>query len=318
MTTHPPTDAVVTLITRMSCKTDGAVAIQYLVELMMAGSSAAGFINAEVTPSQTGELHEWILVQRFQSKGHTQAWLDSRENQGLIAEIRALPPDQGVEIVHEAAGKIDTVGSITTAIATEILPGQEQNYSKLECKLQATQARFKGYMGVHILPPTSPSQRMWVTLMRFDTAEHMELWMTSPERTQLLQEAKPFVKSTDIKRVAGSFPGWIPTDANGNSPPNWKAGLLVLLGLYPIVTFEIRYFMPQIASVPTAPKDLIANAVSVALTTWITMPLFLKWFGGWLFLPRQAPLKDHARGLLIILALLLAETLAMWYVIPPS
>lgn len=318
MTTHPPTDAVVTLITRMSCSTDGAVPIQYLVKLMMACSRAAGVINAEVTPSQSGKSNEWILVQRFQSNASTQSWLESKENQRLIAEIRDLPSDQGVEIVHEAAGKIDTLGSITKAIATEILPGQEQNYSKLECKLQAIQARFKGYMGVHILPPTSPSQRMWVTLLRFDTVQNMELWMTSPERTQLLEEAKPFVKSTDIKRVAGSFPGWIPTDANGNGPPNWKAALLVLLGLYPIVTFEIRYFLPMMASVPIAPKDLVANALSVALTTWITMPLFLKWFGGWLFLPRHAPLKDQARGLLIILALLAVETLAMWYVIPPT
>ena len=46
------------------------------------------------------------------------------------------------------------------------------------------------------------------------------------------------------------------------------------------------------------------------------MPLFVKWFGGWLFLPKQAPFKEHAKGLLIILALLIAETLAMWYVIP--
>ncbi len=80
MTTQPPTDSVATLITRMSCTADGAVPIQYLVKLMMACSSSAGFINAEVTPSQTGELHEWMLVQRFQSKAHTQAWLDSREN----------------------------------------------------------------------------------------------------------------------------------------------------------------------------------------------------------------------------------------------
>ncbi len=318
MTHRLPTDSVVTLITRMSCKTEGTVPIEHLVELMMAGASSIGFINAEVTPSQSGKLNEWVLVQRYQSKAHSQAWLDSKDSQRILSAIRGLPTEQGVEMTHETSGKIDTLGSITMAIATEILSGQEHNYSMLECQLQAAQARFKGYMGVHILPPLSPSQRMWVTLVRFDTTEHMELWMNSSERRELLEKAKPFVKSTDIKRVAGSFPGWIPTDANGNSPPNWKAGLLVLLGLYPIVTFEIRYFLPMISSVPTAPKDLIANAVSVMLTTWITMPLFVKWFGGWLFLPKQAPLRDHANGLLIILALLLLETLAMWYVIPPA
>ncbi len=284
----------------------------------MASSGYDGFINAELTPSNNPEVNEWLLVQRFKSRQQTQAWLDSPSNTILLAEIHALPGDDGVEIHHEKAGMIVAQGSVTTAIATEILPGQERSYASLECRMQAAQARFPGYRGVHILPPTERSQRMWVTLMRFDTVENLERWMASPERAQLLGEAKSFVKSTDIKQVAGSFPGWIPTDASGNSPPNWKAGLLVLVGLYPIVTFEIRYLMPLMGPWPMAPKDLLANAISVALTTWITMPLFVTWFGGWLFLPRQAPMKDHVKGTLLVLGLLLIETLAMWYVIPSS
>ncbi len=310
-------DAVVTLMTRMSSQIQASkLPIDYLIQLMMACSSYDGFINAELTPTEKLNVNEWVLVQRFRSHQQTQAWLDSEQNKNIISKIQSLPASDGVEIHHEEPGQIITQGSITTAIATEILPGQETNYSILECKMQAAQARFPGYRGVHILPPTEQSQRMWVTLMRFDTVENLEKWMSSPERKKFMNEAKQFVKSTDIKQVAGSFPGWIPTDASGNSPPNWKAGLLVLLGLYPVVTFEIRYFMPLIDSLPMAPRDLLANAISVALTTWITMPLFVKWFGGWLFLPKQAPFKEHAKGLLIILALLIAETLAMWYVIP--
>ncbi len=312
-------DSVVTLMTRMSSRAlDSKLPIQYLIKLMMACSGYPGFINAELTPSDKPQLNEWYLVQRFRSRQETQAWLDSSDNARIISEIHALPAEDGVEIHHEKAGAIISQGSITTAIATEILPGQERNYADLECRMQAAQAQFPGYRGVHILPPTERSQRMWVTLMRFDTVENLERWMASPERAQLLRDAKSYVKSTDIKQVAGSFPGWIPTDANGNSPPNWKAGLLVLAGLYPIVTFEVRYFMPLIGSLPVAPRDLLANAISVALTTWITMPLFVRCFGGWLFLPRQAPIWQHAKGLLIILGLLALETLAMWNVIPSS
>ena len=69
--------------------------------------------------------------------------------------------------------------------------------------------------------------------------------MAAPERAELLKEAKAFIESEELMRLATSFPGWVPINpVTGKGPPDWKTALLVLLGLYPIVVIELRFLNP--------------------------------------------------------------------------
>ena len=163
------------------------------------------------------------------------------------------------------------------------------------------------------MQPAIGGAGVWVTLLRFDTPESLERWFASSERKALLESGQQFVDSFQVRKDVGSFPGWFPIDANtGSGPPNWKTFLLVLLGLYPIVTLEIRFLMPALAQLPTAPANLIGNAISVALTTWATMPLFINLFRGWLFPTGKQSAGDNAKWLLLIAALFGLELALMW------
>jgi uncharacterized protein len=161
---------------------------------------------------------------------------------------------------------------------------------------------------------------MWVTLLRFDTPESLDRWFNSPERQALISAQQKLVKSTDIKRVAGSFPGWVPTDANGDSPPNWKVYLLVLLGLYPIVMLEIRFLMPVLSQLhaPSAIANLIGNMGSVAFTTWASMPLFIRWFGSWLFPKSKLSFPDNVKWVAFLVGLFALEVALLWNLLAPS
>ena len=74
--------------------------------------------------------------------------------------------------------------------------------------------------------------------MRLASVDDLNSWMSSPIRNALIAEGKDLIAASYLHRVDTSFPRWMPTDASGKAPPNWKANMLVLLGLYPIVCLE--------------------------------------------------------------------------------
>ena len=133
----------------------------------------------------------------------------------------------------------------------------------------------------------------------------------------MLEEAQPLIDYAHLQRVDSSFPGWFPTDpATGKGPPNWKAAMLVLLGLFPIVMLEARFLSPLLAALNSSLSMFMGNVISVALTTWLTMPLFIKAFGWWLF-PRAkgSPLGVDLAGTAVIVALFAIEVTALWHLL---
>jgi hypothetical protein len=112
-------------------------------------------------------------------------------------------------------------------------------------------------------------------------------------------------------RLATSFPGWVPVSSvTGEFPPDWKTAMLVLLGLYPTVLLELRFLKPHLSFLNPSLATFFGNIGSVAVTSFITMPLFVRWFGWWLFTDKKSsksrgPLgfgcrrladDDHRRG----------------------
>ncbi len=151
--------------------------------------------------------------------------------------------------------------------------------------------------------------------MRFATPAQLENWLNSTERTALLKESAGLIDYAHVQHVPGSFPGWFPTDPRtGKGPPNWKAAMLVLLGLYPIVMLEVRFLSPLLASLNSAFATFFGNSISVALTTWGTMPIFVAMFGWWLF-PKTPSRSMDLRGALVILAGFAAEVTVLWHLL---
>jgi hypothetical protein len=60
----------------------------------------------------------------------------------------------------------------------------------------------------------------------------------------------------------------------------------------------------------------IGNVISVALTTWLTMPLFIKAFGWWLF-PKDKASEGRINllGTAILFALFAAEVALLWHLL---
>jgi hypothetical protein len=91
-------------------------------------------------------------------------------------------------------------------------------------------------------------------------------------------------------RLATSFQGWVPINPiTGKGSPNWKTALLVVLGLFSIVMLESGFspqFFRRLVSTASL-ATFISNIISVAGTTFLRVPLFIRWFGWWLFTEKR-------------------------------
>ena len=198
-------------------------------------------------------------------------------------------------------------------IITQVKAGKEAAYREWETRIQQAQSKFPGYRGSYVQPPVS-GELGWTTLMRFDTAKQLDTWLKSPERAALVKEAESLVDYAHLQRMGTSFPGWFPTDPKtGKGPPNWKAAMLVLLGLFPIVMLETRFL-----KLPVNPSlgMFIGNVISVALTTYLTMPLFIKTLGWWLFPKSDASkVAVNAAGTALVFLLYAISVAALWHLL---
>jgi hypothetical protein len=271
-----------------------------------------GFLNSEITPS--GEGLSWTILLRFADSEHLETWRKSETWQRLLEDAAPFLAEKSSIEVEVKESEAD--GGVVEVIITQVKPGKEAAYREWETKIQQAQSKFPGYRGSYVQPPVA-GELGWTTLMRFDTAEQLDRWLKSPERAALVTESEPLVDYAHLQQMGGSFPGWFPTDPKtGQGPPKYKAGMLVLLGLFPIVMLEARFLSPRTAGLNPSLAMFIGNVISVALTTYLTMPLFIKTLGWWLFPKSDAPkVAVNAAGTALIFLLYAIEVAVLWHLL---
>ncbi len=133
------------------------------------------------------------------------------------------------------------------------------------------------------------------------------------------QKSKAFIESEELMRLATAFPGWVPIDPmTGKGPPNWKTAMLVLLGLFPVVMLEMRFLSPILSAlgIHASLATFIGNSISVAVTSFFTMPWCVRWFGWWLFPEKGLEKRLTTNGLAILGLLYAVEIIALWRLLP--
>ncbi len=274
-----------------------------------------GYVSSDIIPPGQSGSREWTIILNFRSKEELENWQKSAERAAILAEGMPLFEGGNFGEVVQLAGEGERPGGdVTEVIFSKIRVGKEDTYREWAARMQSEQAKYPGYKGTFLQPPEETGG-LWTTILRFDSATHLEAWMNAPERKAMLTESGDFVEHEHLTHLATSFPGWVPIDPmTGDGPPNWKAAMLVLLGLFPIVMLEMKYLNLQQFGIHASLGTFLGNALSVALTSFITMPLCVRWFGWWLF--PKGDKTATVKGVGIICGLYALEILLLWKLLP--
>jgi uncharacterized protein len=260
-----------------------------------------------INPAPPMQL-DWVIVQRFKNAEAARAWLQSAERQRLLDEIQPLLVGHDDIHLFTDDGRRPAETAVSAVISTRVQPGREQAFREWQRRIAAVEASFPGFQGVKLEPPVPGVQDDWVTVLRFDSDAHLQAWLTSPRRQQLLDEARDFSLESHVRTVRSGFDAWFTFDDKpaASAPPAWKQNMIVLLVLYPVVfLFGAWVQTPLLVNrgVPFWLALFIGNAVSVVLLGSLLIPWVSRAFKWWLA-PRADALRwTNWAGTALVLAL---------------
>ncbi|MER5377145.1 antibiotic biosynthesis monooxygenase [Streptomyces sp. NPDC002553] len=279
-------------------------------DLNAAAAYYPGFLGAEISPP-TALQSDWVVVYRFDSVAHLQTWINSATRQTYLdvgAKYFDGPATQ--QVVSSGTRSLDPL--VTVVVTHRVSPNQVDDFLAWQHRLVQEESKFEGFRGTELFRPIEGLQEEWTTLYRYDSAEHLDAWLTSPQRQRILAEGEKF-SDFHLRTIDNSFGSWFAFQGNGKeapSPPSeTRTSLAVWVGLYPTVVLLTLALSPL--HMPLWIGLLVGNLLSSFLMSFLTMPYYVNpLLGRWL---RPAP-DDRARANLRGLGIV-AVAMAFWCVV---
>jgi antibiotic biosynthesis monooxygenase (ABM) superfamily enzyme len=275
-------------------------------------ASFPGFLGTEVVPPAE-EGGEWTVLYRFDSKPRLERWLASPERAEILGRGEDLfdgPASQQVLMGEREEGLV------TVVVSHPVRPADEEEFLEWQGRVTDAERGFAGFRGSQLSRPVPGVQEDWTAVFSFDTEEHLNAWLESPQRKKLLDEARQF-QDFELHRVSSPFGSWfsLGRDADGEAPADWKTALSVLVGLYPTVVLLTLGISEIWEDGELWETLLLGNILSVSLLTWVVMPIVTRALGFWLApAPGRASPRLDAVGAAASIAFLTLAAVVFWLV----
>lgn len=264
-----------------------------------AASRFPGYLSSELAPP-TGQQPDWTAVYRFDSVANARHWLDSSVHQDLID--RATPFFAGPGTRQLIGDDNEAGAALVTIVVTRHVPaGRVEAFLAWHGTVAESLRKQPGFRGVELFRPVAGVQDDWTACLKFDTAEHLDAWLTSDRRAGLLR-AGPF-GDFRLRRIDHSFGNWFSLGDRAAPPPsNFKTSIAVWMGLYPTVMALSLLTLPL--SLPLWAGLLLGNLLSSFAMSYLTMPYYSNPILSWWLRPKSdAPQpRTNLLGIAVVLA----------------
>lgn len=273
----------------------------------------AGFLGTEVVAPVDGS-DEWTVIYRFDSTTQLRAWLGSDVRRGLLDD--GTPLFAGPASQHVLVAEREQDG-VVVVVAHAVDPRREAEFLAWHERMLRAERAFTGFLGSELFRPVPGIQDDWTIVYRFDTAENLDRWLASPERARMLDEGRGF-RDFRLHRISQPFGSWFAfagADPAAPAPAAWKTALSVLVALYPTVVVLTLAIRELWGGAELWQSLLLGNVLSVALLTWVVMPVVTRALRFWLSPSRAAagPRLD-ALGAAVSIAFLTVAAIVFWLV----
>lgn len=244
---------------------------------------------------------DWVIAYKFDSVPHVRNWLNSPTRQELLARATDLFDGPGTQQVLSQDTEIPDP-LVTVMVTHRVAAGQVPAFLEWRQKMTEAESTYPGFRGSEVFRPIEGVQDEWTTVYRFDSAEHLNAWLTSPDRARLLAEGG--FDDFTLRTIDQSFGSWFAFDGPATAPPsNFKTSIAVWFGLYPTVVLLTMLTAPL--GLPFWLAMLAGNLLSSFVMSYLTMPYYgsrlLRW---WLNpAPSARQPATNIKGIAVVLAI---------------
>jgi antibiotic biosynthesis monooxygenase (ABM) superfamily enzyme len=315
MDTKKPTDTAATVIIGQKVRPGSERDFEaWQHEMNREASKYPGFIGAEINPP-TAVQAEWVVVYRFDSVAHVQAWINSATRQERLAEGQQYFDGPGTQQVVGGGAKA-TDPLVTVVVSHRVSPEQVDEFLEWQERLRLAESKFPGFRGTELFRPVKGVQDDWTAMYRFDTAADLDRWLVSNERRDLLGEGEKF-SDFELRTVDNSFGSWFAFDEHGKQAPppsDTKTSIAVWVGLYPTVVLLTLALSPL--KMPLWLGMLVGNLLSSFLISFVAMPYYVNpLLKRWLRPPPNVPKSQtNWRGIGIVAGVMVFWTVTFYLV----
>jgi antibiotic biosynthesis monooxygenase (ABM) superfamily enzyme len=195
------------------------------------------------------------------------------------------------------ADELDDLDSqgVTTAVRHTVKPGMETEYEEWLKRLAAEGRRFPGHRGANIIRPAEGTHT-YAIIVHFDSIEHLQNWLSSPIRQELMKEVSPLLARKVEVDIQTGLDFWFtpPPSIRPKRPlahtqhvKPYKQFLIVLSAIYPLTILVHLALTPLAEAVPFLGlpyvRDFLDAIVIVAFLTFLIMPYYTRLVSNWLF-----------------------------------
>ncbi|MBB5925800.1 antibiotic biosynthesis monooxygenase [Streptomyces echinatus] len=270
-------------------------------DLNTAAAYYPGFLGAEVSPP-TPLQPDWVVVYRFDSVAHLQAWINSATRQTYLdVGARYFDGPATQQVVSSGTQALDPL--VTVVVTHRVHPSHVDAFLDWQRHMVEAESKFAGFRGTELFRPIEGLQEEWTTLYRYDSAEHLDAWLTSPQRQEVLAAGEKF-SDFKLRTIDNSFGSWFAFEGNGKETPpppsETRTSLAIWVGLYPTVVLLTLALSPLHLRLWIG--LLVGNLLSSFLMSFLTMPYYVNpLLGRWLRPPPDEPAaRTDLRGLGIV------------------
>jgi len=279
-------------------------------DMNTAASHYPGFLGAEIS-SPTAVQPDWVVVYRFDSVAHVQAWINSATRQGRLDQGQQYFDGPATQQVI-SGGTRESDPLVTVVVTHRVGAEHVDDFLAWQDRLRVEESKFDGFRGSELFRPIEGVQDEWTALYRYDNAADLDRWLTSTKRQELLAEGEKF-HDFELRTIDNSFGSWFAFDENGNEAPppsETKTSIAVWVGLYPTVVILTLALSPL--KMPLWLGLLVGNLLSSFIMSFVTMPYYVnRVLGRWLRPPLDVPVaRTNRRGIAIV-----AGVMVFWVIV---
>jgi antibiotic biosynthesis monooxygenase (ABM) superfamily enzyme len=204
-------------------------------------------------------------------------------------EPLSAPPSSPFEIrFGENTPRKNSKHPVTLTIRHTILPGNEMVYAQWAHEMGQLVTHFEGFVDAQV---RSCESNECITILRFDTYDHLQAWMNSVERRTQLAKATGF--DTEPIQVTYHSLEFLfvnaASDTAGVAHPS-KAKMAVVIFL--LIWFQSHYIAPntigKIKALSPVGKQALSILMIVIMTVFLILPIVTKYILHWWLFPNPS------------------------------